>query len=79
MKDVPNGEVLLSPHHGLFDLRHKKWTLTRWVEPAIPRVKELLGERFTYYHIALPEYTNDKLICHLLPVDSWDKSKPVEY
>jgi len=77
--DVPNREVLLSPHHGLFDLRHKKWTLTRWVEPAIPRVEELLGERFTYYHIALPEYTNDKLICHLLPVDSWDKSKPVEF
>jgi len=79
MKDVPNREVLLSPHHGLFDLRHKKWTLTRWVEPAIPRLEELVGERFMYYHIALPDYTNDKLICHLLPVDSWDKSKPVEY
>jgi hypothetical protein len=79
MKDVPNREVLLSPHHGLFDLRHKKWTLTRWVEPAIPRVEELIGERFMYYHIALPDYTNDKMICHLLPVDSWDKSKPVEY
>ena len=79
IKDVPNREVLLSPHHGLFDLRNKKWTLTRWVEPAIPRVEELIGERFMYYHIALPDYTNDKMICHLLPVDSWDKSKPVEY
>jgi hypothetical protein len=25
-----------------------------------------------YYHVALEDYYNEKLICHNMPVDSWD-------
>jgi hypothetical protein len=34
----------------------------------------MIGERFEYYHIALPEYYSDKIWCNNMPVDSWDDS-----
>jgi hypothetical protein len=78
-ENIPNAEVLISPHHAIFDARNGKWDLPRWIQPSLDREESMIGERFMYYHVALPDYNLDKMMCQWLPVDSWDQSKEMEY
>jgi len=71
-KNIPNEDVLLSPHHLVF--YNGKWHLPCQIDGLQPE-EHMIGETFEYYHISLPDYYSDKVWCHNLPVDSWDQQE----
>ncbi|NBV31925.1 MAG: hypothetical protein EBR93_05260, partial [Bacteroidetes bacterium] len=71
-KNIPNEDVLLSPHHLVF--YNGKWHLPCQIDGLQPE-EHMIGETFEYYHIGLPDYYSDKVWCHNLPVDSWDQQE----
>lgn len=71
-QDRPNEDIVLSPAHAVF---YKEWVLPVWLD-NLQREENLIGEKFTYYHIELPDYKKDKLVSHNLPIDSFDKTSP---
>jgi hypothetical protein len=50
------------------------WRLPKFTK-KLKKETHLLHKEFEYYHIQLPEYGTDKLWCHNVPVDSWEKKK----
>ena len=68
-ENIPNEDILLSPHHAIF--YNGKWRLPLKT-PGLHRDESYLGKEFEYFHIELPDYGQDKLWCHNMPVDSWD-------
>jgi hypothetical protein len=68
-ENIPNKDILLSPHHAIF--YNGKWRLPIYT-PGLHRDESYLNKEFEYFHIELPDYGNDKLWCHNMPVDSWD-------
>jgi hypothetical protein len=68
-ENLPSEDILLSCHHAFF--WEGEWKLPGRVPGLRPDVS-FLGKSFQYYHVALPEYGQDKLWCSGLPVDSWD-------
>ena len=66
---LPSEDILLSPNHGVF--YNGEWIFPVHID-GLSRETSFLGKEFTYYHICLPNYAEDKLWCHDLPVDSWD-------
>ena len=69
---VPDEDIVLSPHHMYF--YDGSWRLPKFTG-KLKKETELLGEEFEYYHVQLPNYYTDKLWCHNVPVDSWEKKK----
>lgn len=67
-KHYPTKDLLISPHHMIF--YDGQWRLPVWLN--VSRETKLIGRPFTYYHVQLPDYENDKLICHNLPIDSFE-------
>ncbi|NBP16743.1 hypothetical protein EBU95_20545, partial [bacterium] len=74
-KNSPLEDIILSRHHAVF---YGKWRVPIWLD-NLSYEKDLIGKTFTYYHIQLPDYGKDKLICHNLPIDSFDKTKSIFY
>lgn len=74
-KDRPDKDILVSPHHLIFG--NGAWHIPLWLE-NVDQDMTWLDRDIVYYHIALPDYAKDKLICHNLPVDSWDQ-KTIRY
>jgi len=70
-RNNPTEDILLSPHHVVF--YNGKWHLPCQVE-GLRAEEGMIGERFEYYHIALPDYYSDKIWCNNMAVDSWDDS-----
>jgi hypothetical protein len=70
-RNKPSEDILLSPHHLVF--YNGKWHLPCQIE-GVRAEESMIGERFEYYHIALPEYYSDKIWCNNMAVDSWDDS-----
>ena len=68
-ENIPNEDILLSPHHAIF--YNGKWRLPIKT-PGLHRDESYRGKEFEYFHIELPDYGQDKLWCHNMPVDSWD-------
>jgi len=68
-ENLPSEDILLSCNHAFF--WEGEWTFPSRVPGLRPDVS-FLGKSFQYYHVALPEYGQDKLWCSGLPVDSWD-------
>jgi len=68
-ENIPSKDILLSPHHAIF--YNGKWRLPIYT-PGLHRDESYLNKEFEYFHIELPDYGNDKLWCHNMPVDSWD-------
>jgi hypothetical protein len=68
----PNKDTYLSSKHGFY-------TNGEWHHPicyGLPKEWiNLTDRRVTYYHIKLPDYHNDKLICNGIVTDSWDGKK----
>jgi hypothetical protein len=75
-ENIPNKDILISPNHLLF--YNSQWRLPIQIE-GLKQETDLLGKKFEYYHIQLPNYCEDKLWCHNLPVDSWHGKNPLEY
>lgn len=71
----PDKDILISPHHLIFG--DGAWHIPLWMKD-VRQENEWLDREYSYYHIALPDYAHDKLICHNLPVDSWDQ-KTIRY
>ena len=69
---IPNEDIVLSPHHMYFF--DGSWRLPKFTK-KLKKETHLLHKEFEYYHIQLPEYGTDKLWCHNVPVDSWEKKK----
>lgn len=69
---VPDEDIVLSPHHMYFF--DGSWRLPKFTK-KLKKETHLLHKEFEYYHIQLPEYGTDKLWCHNVPVDSWEKKK----
>jgi len=68
-KNIPSEDILISPNHMIF--YDSRWMLPIQIT-GLEQETDLLGKKFEYYHIQLPNYCEDKLWCHNLPVDSWD-------
>lgn len=71
-KDLPKKDIYLSYNHGYF--YNGEWRLPIY-DDNLKQDESLLGKEITYYHVALPNYSTDKLACYNLPVDSFDSSK----
>lgn len=67
-KTVPEKDVLISPHHAY--MHNGRWTMPIWT-PGLQQ--ENINEKIRYYHIQLENYTQDKLVCSGLAVDSWNE------
>lgn len=67
-KGMPNEDVYLSYNHAFF---YNGWKLPIHTD-ILKQDKNFLGKEFTYYHFQLPNYFEDKLVCHNLPVDSYE-------
>jgi len=70
-KNVPNEDIYLSYNHAFF---YCGWKLPIHND-NLKQDKSLIGREITYYHFQLPNYSEDKLVCHGLPVDSYDVHK----
>jgi hypothetical protein len=64
--NVPSADIRLSPNHGFF--ADGTWRIP--IHAGLEQ--EESGREVVYYHVALEDYYNEKLICHNMPVDSWD-------
>lgn len=71
-KDIPSKDIHISYNHAYF--YNGKWTLPIR-NKNLKRDKSYLGKEIEYYHVSLPNYAVDKLVCYNLPVDSFDNSK----
>jgi hypothetical protein len=73
--NVPNMDTYISSNHAVFG--NGKWHLPYRL-PGVKPCKDKIGEIIEYYHIALPEYEKDKIVCNNMPIDSWDVHQ-IEY
>lgn len=73
---IPTKDIRISPHHLYF--YDCKWTLPVWTD-GIYQEKECIGKTIRYYHVRLEDYPTEKLMCHGLPVDSWEGEKEMTY
>ncbi|NBP16879.1 hypothetical protein EBU95_21275 [bacterium] len=72
--NVPDRDIFISGHHAIFG--REQWILPcQYDEKMIKQCKDYYGKEFVYYHIQLPDYENDKLMCSNLAIDSWDGNK----
>jgi hypothetical protein len=69
-KDYPSADILISPNHMLY---WNEWTVPTRIT-GLPEERERMGKEIEYYHVALPDYGGDKLMCQGIAVDSWDMS-----
>jgi len=67
--NIPDEDILISPHHLVF--YNGEWYLPKDLK-GIKKEVSMIGQKFDYFHLSLPDYYKDKLWCHNLPIDSWD-------
>lgn len=67
-KDVPSEDLFISSNHAYF---YKKWDFPMFTI-GLKKDYTFLNQNFTYYHIKLPNYDSNKLICNNLIVDSFN-------
>jgi hypothetical protein len=65
---IMDSDIYLSYNHAYF---YKGWKLSNKTR-GLTRDESFINKKITYYHIVLPDYPNDKLLCNDLPVDSYD-------
>lgn len=68
--NIPNDDVLISAYHKVW---YKRWQCPKDME-GIRQEVNLLGKRFDYWHLELPEYRTDMMMCQNLPVESFCKN-----
>ena len=71
-KDIPSKDIYISYNHAYF--YNGQWMLPIHNDD-LKRDETFLGKEIEYYHVSLPNYAVDKLVCYNLPVDSFDNSK----
>lgn len=75
-KNIPSKDVVLSPNHAYKSPHTGGITLPVWTDDI---KQEKIGQWIRYYHIELPHYPTDKLVCSGLEVDSWKREKKMTY
>ena len=66
-KEIPIEDIYLSYNHAFF---YNGWKLPIHTD-ELKQDKSYLGKELTYYHFELPNYSEDKMVCQGLPVDSY--------